>query len=257
LVGVGIAVGVWSLHSGRRRGTSLYLAVLSVAAVYPLASTSADSVIRADLACFASLLVMMAFSRAGVWQPVGWLLIAVACALDATALLLVLGFLMAALADRRQVALALVLLVLGAVVVLAVAWSGYAVMPLESGYMSVHRRHWDLQILLPIVLVGATGWFRYRHREGLPSIAITLAGTAGLLLVALGLRLNVRICALPVLFWLPQGLQDLRILLSAEPPSRLARVVGGACVAVLAMLSWPAFASWYGHLLQAIHPLVP
>ena len=187
-----------------------------------------------------------------------------ACALDATALLWPVGCAWASLARKRRRTAAGAMLAAGLLGVIIARLIGWPILSGCRTTAAAHAIHRDLMLLLPVLALGwagyAKGWgSAFRSTGGNPSLWMpgwAAAGAIGLILALIGLPLEVRICVLPLWWYVPLGLSDLARLSSdrSKGQSLIRRVGMLACLAI-AVLSLAGLRRWMDGLLMGLYLL--
>jgi len=238
----------------------------SLAAFGPLAVGSTMYQTRASLAMAALVLAVsanLASSQLLRWT-VGLLMTAIACALDATALIWPIGCVWSGLARRQGDKNAWVLLVAG-MAGMFIAWLlGY---PVLTGYRmqgAIYALHREVVILMPIVVLGLAGITRLRGRrtEGTRNrtdgylLGWVVTGMCVLLLAVLGCPVNVRLCVLGLWWLMPIGLAELAQMLTSDVRRRsVVRRIGILLSAVLVVLSVAGMCGWRDGVLLTLYLL--
>lgn len=243
--------------------SGLLLAALAPEAVESLSQNALGD---AGMAATA-LAVMLASLPSRLWVTVlAASLTALACAFDATAVVWPVGWAWAAAVHRHQRGFAGVILaagVAGLILGRVCGWPTFVMADMQGAAAAIHR---DLVYLLPVVMLGVVG-FAIGHldqsgRESNPAAqrlsGWTAAGTFGLALIVLGAPLDVRICTLPLWWWLPIGLRELGRTVGVAPVRRwcgtgqafVTRMVAVLCCLLLGGLLRPGLTRlWDGLLL--------
>ncbi len=242
--------------------SALLLAALAPGAVE---SVSRNASGHAGLAATA-LAVMFASLPSRLWVTVlATSLTALACALDATAVVWPVGCAWAAAAHRRQRGFGGVILaagLAGSILGRVCGWPTFVMADMQ-GTAAIHR---DLIHLLPVVMLGLVGFAieksdqstRETNPTALRLSGWTAAATFGLALNVLGAPLDVRICTLPLWWWMPAGLRELGRTLGAAPVGKrcgtgqafVTRAVTVLCCLLLGALLRPGLTRiWDGLLL--------
>ncbi len=264
LAAVGLYVSTSGVTWRRTPDWCRGVAALSLAALAPLAATSSQHHVQADLALLAAVSVVTLslagesrMARAGVvWMT------AVACGLEATALILPLGWFWAGIRSKTgsnqvwtMVFGGLAGLVVGRLVGLPML-SGYHIQP--AAY-AIHR---DLVVLLVVLVLGLAGYAAARFPRGTSQPDWWLPGwaavsTCALLVCVLGEPVNVRLCVLGLWWLMPQGLTDLAALLAGRRPNdRPARVAGLLVALAVMALALPGLLAWKNAMLLAMYLMV-
>lgn len=239
----------------------------SFAAFGPLAVSSTVCQIQANLGMAALALAMsVGLTRARLLRwTVGLLLAALACSLDATALVWPIGWLWSGLARRQGRQYALVLLLAG---VAGIVWDRMLGHPALTGYRmqgAIYLLHRDVVLLMPIIVLGVGGLARFRNcrraehrgRANAYMVGWAVASVCALLLAVLGCPVNVRLCVLGMWWLMPTGLSELVQMLTSDVSRRLVvRRIGFLVSAMLAMLSIAGLCGWRDGLLLAVYLLV-
>ncbi len=126
-----------------------------------------------------------------------------------------------------------------------------------GGLAGVHR---DLTILLPLLLLGAAGFAKARsekiesNKSSSYMLSWTAIALACLCLLIMGLPLDVRLCVLPVLWWVPLGVAELgAITIGSQRKYPPLRAVGILSTVVVGCLLYPSVLRWLDGPLIAVY----
>lgn len=237
---------------------SRVVAALAMAALAPLAVEETQYHLQ-SAAAFVAIVLAVGAGLSETWWvrgPVSAILTAVSCGLDATGFLWPVGVLCGGgrWSGARACGTCLLIAgVLGAVVGRAIG------LPMFTGYSydgvaySLHR---DLLVCLPVVVLGAAGLARSRQGGsggGAQVLAVYAAfGLIAILPIILGIRLNVRMVVLALLWLVPLGLTDLAEMIARgrERPT-IVRSLGGLSLLAVVVLAWPGVSAWFNAVLLA------
>ncbi len=269
LIGVAallVGAGACGSNAGRRDSRTDVFVVAAFALLVPLAAETQAQAVRGAgalaAACLAAILLERSTSLARFWvAPAA----AVACGLDATALILPAAALATLpAADRRQKILR-VLLAAGGLIGVAAAWlAGWSMVPARSAHQA-YAAHRDLAVLLPMVTVALAGWLDgAAGREGVlartgdrgfrqvwGAVSLVMAG-----LIAAGLDAGVSMACLGFWWHVPRGLERLRCLADATGDENAsARRLAWLCAAVVLLALLPALEHWRDGLLMTFFVL--
>ena len=240
--------------------------VLAIAAWIPYAAESVCHRELADVSLAATAIAVALWLRRGnLWLTMlAAAATGLACACQITAAIWLIAGVLSALSSRDNRARAGIVLAAGAAGVVVGRLVGW---PMLSGY-DVHgpasAMHRDLAILMPAVLLGLVGYSKGLANSGRVTARTswlldwTGVATACLLLAVWGVPLDVRLCVLPLFWWMPVALAELARLLGAgAQPDLTLRAVGLLSCAVLASLAVTGVLRLADGPLLAVHILSP
>jgi len=252
-----------------RRGIPAWcrcVSAASLAAFGPLAASSTLCQTWANFALVAMVLavtVSLADSVPLRWS-VGLFMTAVACALDATALVWPIGCLWSGLTCRQGRRYALAVLAAGIAGTLVACLSGWPVLTGYRMHGAVYALHRDVVVLMPVIVLGLAGYARGRVWRGPGSgggadgwlLGWAAASVCALLMVVLGGPLNVRLAGLGLWWLMPAGLAELAQMWTSDSGRRsVVRHLGMLSTAVVAALALAGLRGWCDGLLLALYLL--
>jgi hypothetical protein len=220
---------------------------LLVALLFPYGVESVAQSIGSDLAIIATVVSVALMRRGGAVRFIaGGLVAGLACASEASAIVWPLGYAYSVVSCGDTRRMRGVLLICGAVGV-AIGWGTGGVFapsdPVFGGLAAVHR---DLMILMPLILLGMVGLAKARSEvletraDYSMQISWTAVALACLCLVVIGVPLDVRLCALPLFWWIPTAVSELgAITIGSQRADSSLRMVGFLSVAMTACLMIP------------------
>lgn len=226
---VGLVCGVLTYSSGRRQSASRTACVVSAvftAATFPLAAESANHGFRADAACAACAVGLLLWPYSRRFAGVGAMLWGALCGgLDWTSVAVVGGF------NSRRAWVAGAAMA-GTVAALLAGSSPATSLRLHEAAFILHR---DVWLLTPALVLGWYGLGLVRdHRFS----AAAVGGLLGLLLAAVGLPVQPRICVLGLACLMPSGAHHLACGMNNGPVfSRLLSFALIACLLVLGTMN--------------------
>ncbi len=261
-----VGVGTCRWNGRRPEARTGALIVVAFALLVPLAAETQAQAVRGaaalTAACLAAVLLERPAARARFWAVPA---VAVACGLDATAVILPAAALATLPTSDRSGKTLRVLLPAAGLAGLATAWAaGWPMVPARSAQQA-YAAHRDLAVLLPLVTVALAGWLdgaagrdaapgrpgdpAFRRAWGAASLAV-----AGL--IAAGLDAGVSMACLGLWWLVPAGLDRLRCLATAEGPRNApARRLAWLCGALLAFTLSTPLSRWRDGLLFTLYLL--
>lgn len=242
------------------------LTALSLAAWLPIAAESKLHPQEANIALVltASAITVFRLRRGTIRWTAGLLMIAGACAFDATAMLWPIGCFWGSQSNRQRRFPAYALIAAGAIAIALAKMASFPVWttcPLPEFLPAVHR---DFALLAPVIILGLSGLLAARgsittQANGTPPNpwfrGWAVAGTLGLMTALFGLPIDLRLCTLPLFWYMPGGLDLLRGISKKDlaHPAVL-RYVGLVSCAIVIVLAWPGILRWLnGLLLMLLH----
>jgi len=236
---------VFSLDRSAIGGWSIVVSALFVAGFFPFAVESVRFEVRADSALMATVFSVIAARRGeAVWCVMAGVAAGIACACDVTAFAWPVALVCAGLSGRKSHR-ASGLILLGGIIGLfagrGYGWSVFSWPTIGGGLAGVHR---DLTALLPLLFLGVVGFSSIRARlsqEGAFQSVLsswTMVAMYLLFLAFVGAPLDLRLCVLPVMIWMPVALTELREMVASIGVGRhISRGVGYlSCGVVLCLL---------------------
>jgi hypothetical protein len=261
------AWGIWAIAPGgvKQQRWTLWVGLLSMGALTPLALQWNADAIRANLAM---VLISLAVGASillprGIW-PAGPVLTGLACACDATAMIWPVAWAWTAYRAKGEGTRA-ISIIIGGVAGVLVNWKvGGPLVATRMIVGGVFAAQANVMLLLPALLLGGAGVMRARDQRrnepgGRLSGQLTRAaeaGAVGIGLILVGAPLDVRLCALPLWWHMPEGLTDLVEMLG-RPRERtfMVRWTAGLSCLVLAMLTLASLRHWLDAPLTALYVL--